>query len=57
MLSTETPHFLIQDGRVRPRFPRAGISNELADHIAAELVPLEAMDMPTDPIEQLTVQG
>ena len=40
MLSTETPHFPIQDGRVRPRFPRAGISNELADHIAAELVPL-----------------
>ena len=40
MLSAETPHFLIQDGRVRPRFPPAGISNELADHIAAELVPL-----------------
>jgi SAM-dependent methyltransferase len=40
MLSTETPHFLIHYGRVWPRFPRAGISNELADHIAAELVPL-----------------
>ena len=39
MLSIETPHFLIQDGHVRPRF-RGGISNELADHISAELVPL-----------------
>jgi len=35
----QTPHFLIAGGRVRPRAP-AGVSNELADHIAAELVPL-----------------
>ena len=40
MRSIETPHFLIQNDRVRLRFPHAGISNELADHIAAELVPL-----------------
>jgi SAM-dependent methyltransferase len=39
MNSIETPHFLIQDGRPRPRFP-GGISNDLADHIAAELAPL-----------------
>src|SRR6516162_9403390 len=39
MASIETPHFLIQDGRFQPRFP-GGISNELADHIAAELAPL-----------------
>jgi SAM-dependent methyltransferase len=39
MHSIETPHFLIENGRARPRFP-AGISNELADHIAVELVPL-----------------
>jgi len=39
MHSIETPHFLIQDGHVKPRFP-GGISNELADHIAAELAPL-----------------
>jgi len=39
MHSIETPNFLIQDGHVRPRFPSA-ISNELADHIAAELAPL-----------------
>ena len=39
MHSIETPHFLIQDGHVRSRFP-GGISNELADHIAAELTPL-----------------
>jgi len=39
MGSIETPHFLIQDGRLQPRFP-GGISNELDDHIAAELVPL-----------------
>ena len=39
MHSIRTPHFLIADGRVRPRAHR-GISNELADHIAAELVPL-----------------
>jgi len=40
MPSIETPNFLIQDGRVRPRFGGSGISNELADHIAAELAPL-----------------
>jgi SAM-dependent methyltransferase len=39
MSSIETLHFLIQDGRFQPRFP-GEISNELADHIAAELVPL-----------------
>src|SRR5215469_7063706 len=39
MHSIETPHFLIQDGRLQPRFP-GGISNELVDHIATELVPL-----------------
>jgi len=39
MLVIQTPHFLVADGRVRPRIPR-GISNELADHIAAELAPL-----------------
>jgi len=39
MRSVQTPHFLIVDGRVRPRVPR-GISNELADHIAGEMVPL-----------------
>ena len=39
MHSIQTPHFLIADGRVQPRVSR-GISNELADHIAAELVPL-----------------
>jgi SAM-dependent methyltransferase len=39
MCSIETPHFLIRHGFVQPRFP-SGISNELADHIAAELVPL-----------------
>lgn len=39
MLSIQTPHFLIADGRVRPR-GRREINNELADHIAAELVPL-----------------
>ena len=39
MHSIQTPHFLIARGRVRPRIPQA-ISNELADHIAAELVPL-----------------
>ena len=39
MNSIKTPHFLIAGGRVRPRVSR-GISNELADHIAAELVPL-----------------
>jgi SAM-dependent methyltransferase len=39
MHSIETPHFLIQDGHIQPRFP-GSISNELADHIAAELAPL-----------------
>lgn len=39
MHSIETPHFLIQDGHVQPRFP-GGISNELTDLIAAELAPL-----------------
>lgn len=40
MRSIETPHFLIRNGRIRPRFPGGRISNELADHIAAELGPL-----------------
>ncbi len=40
MPSIRTPHFVIQDGRVRPRFSSGGISNELAGHIAAELAPL-----------------
>jgi SAM-dependent methyltransferase len=39
MRSVETPHFFIQGGNIQPRFP-GGISNELADHIATELVPL-----------------
>jgi SAM-dependent methyltransferase len=39
MYSIETPHFLIADGHVRPRLPGA-VSNDLTDHIAAELVPL-----------------
>jgi len=39
MPSVQTPHFLIRDGRVTPRYPEA-VSNELADHIAAELGPL-----------------
>lgn len=39
MHSIQTPHFLITHGRIRPRV-RSGIGNELADHIAAELVPL-----------------
>jgi SAM-dependent methyltransferase len=39
MLLIQTPHFLVADGRVRPRVP-GPVSNELADHIAAELVPL-----------------
>lgn len=39
MRSVETPHFLIADGRIQPRFP-GEISNELTDHIVAELVPL-----------------
>ena len=39
MHSIQTPHFLIADDRVRPR-AGDGISNELADHIAAELAPL-----------------
>ena len=40
MPSITTPHFLIRDGRIRPRFGSGGISNELAGHIAAELAPL-----------------
>jgi SAM-dependent methyltransferase len=36
----ETPHFLIRNGRVRPRFGGGRISNELAGHISAELGPL-----------------
>src|SRR5271166_4935291 len=40
MPSITTPHFLIHDGRVRPRSASGGISNELTDHIAAELAPL-----------------
>jgi SAM-dependent methyltransferase len=40
MPSITTPHFLIHDGRVRPRWADGGISNELTDHIAAELAPL-----------------
>ena len=39
MCAIETAHFVIQSGRVQPRV-LAGISNELADHIAAELGPL-----------------
>jgi SAM-dependent methyltransferase len=39
MRSIKTPHFLIQNGSFQSRFP-GRISNELADHIAAELVPL-----------------
>jgi SAM-dependent methyltransferase len=39
MHSIQTPHFFIANGRARPRVPH-GISNELADHIAAELGPL-----------------
>ena len=39
MQSIQTPHFLITNGRARPRVP-GEISNELAGHIAAELVPL-----------------
>ena len=40
MQTIETPHFLIRNGRVRPRSGGGLISNELADHIAAELGPL-----------------
>ena len=40
MPSITTPHFLIHDGRIRPRPRSGGISNELAGHIAAELGPL-----------------
>jgi len=36
----ETPHFRVRGTTVEPRFPRARVDNELADHIAAELVPL-----------------
>ncbi len=40
MPTITTPHFLIQGGRIRPRFGSDGLSNELAGHIAAELAPL-----------------
>ena len=40
MPTIATPHFLIRNGRVRPRFPDGPVSNELAGHIAAELGPL-----------------
>jgi len=40
MQTIATPHFLIRNGRVRPRFPGGPVSNELAGHIAAELGPL-----------------
>lgn len=40
MPSIITPHFLIHEGRIRPRPGSDGISNELAGHIAAELGPL-----------------
>ncbi len=40
MPSITTPHFVIHDGRIRPRFGSGEISNELAGHIAAELAPL-----------------
>ena len=40
MPSIITPHFLIHEGRIRPRLGSDGISNELAGHIAAELGPL-----------------
>ena len=55
MDSIKTPHFLIQDGHVNSRFP-GGISNELADHIAAELVPLGLV--PDGPVfEQIFVDA
>ncbi len=40
MPSIITPHFLIHEGRIRPRLGSDEISNELAGHIAAELGPL-----------------
>ncbi|MGD0241397.1 MAG: mycofactocin oligosaccharide methyltransferase MftM [Streptosporangiaceae bacterium] len=40
MPSITTPHFLVHDGRIRPRWGSDRISNELAGHIAAELAPL-----------------
>jgi SAM-dependent methyltransferase len=40
MHTIETPHFVVRDGQVRPRFPGDRISTELAGHIAAELGPL-----------------
>jgi len=36
----ETPHFRVLGSAVELRFPAARVDNELADHIAAELVPL-----------------
>src|SRR5260370_1079469 len=42
MGSIETPHFLIQDGRVRPRSDRGGISHELPDPNAPQPPPPRA---------------
>jgi SAM-dependent methyltransferase len=53
MRSIETPHFIIANGRVQPRFP-GEISNELTDHIAAELVPL-GLVRDTSAFEQIFV--
>jgi len=53
MPSIETPHFIIANGRVQPRFP-CEISNDLADHIAAELVPL-GLVRDTSAFEQIFV--
>jgi SAM-dependent methyltransferase len=36
----DTPHFRVRGGVVTPRLPDMPVDNELADHIAAELVPL-----------------
>ena len=55
MRSIETPHFLIRNGRVRPRFSGGLISNELADHIAAELGPLGLVPDATE-FERLFVE-
>src|SRR6516165_2730191 len=55
MRSTETPHFLILNGRVRPRSSGGRISNELADHIAAELGPLGLVPDATE-FERLFVE-
>ena len=55
MRSIETPHFLIRNGRVRPRFSGGLVSNELADHIAAELGPLGLVPDATE-FERLFVE-